>query len=392
MEEWGLSDKGFNRPTQAELKVSVDQYFRESFGDDVNLSPKSPTGILSDLISWLGAKQYELAEKTYLSGHPSEAEGVQLDYLTAFYNTSRNPEQYAAEYVKIFGTPGYTIEAGTRYETETGIDVATTEDITLDAAGFGSVWAVATEPGVIGNVPVGSITVQSEPSADVISVTNENAFTGGRDAETTEELRARLLGSGSSIGSGTLNATLASVLNLPGVRAANIIVNNTGSSVNGQPAHSNQLYVLGGESQAIADKLMDNFTGMQFYGTTTRTVKDISGTTHTMGYTPATLVNIYSSITLTTDSTFESDGVSKVKDAVVKLIGGTATDGTVYSGLSMGDDVVYSRVLSAIVNVQGVVDATITIGKSANPDKTNNIVVNVNEVAQVNAVNITVTA
>ena len=392
MEEWGLTDKGFNRPTQAELKVSVDQYFRESFGDDVNLSPKSPTGILIDLISWLGEKQYELAEKTYHSGHPSEAEGVQLDYLTPFFSTSRNPEQYSAEYIKINGTPFSTIEAGTRYETESGFDVSTTEDVTLDSEGVGRVWSVALTPGVVGNVPAGTIVVQSEPSADVISVTNENAFTGGRDAETTEELRARLLNSGSSIGSGTVNAVVASVLNLPGVRAANVIVNNTDGVVNGQPAHSNQLFVLGGDSQTIADTLMDNFTGIQFYGTTTRTVKDISGNTHTMGYTPASLINIYSSITLTTDSTFESDGVTKVKDAVVRLIGGTASDGTIYSGLSMGDDVIYSRVLSAVVNVQGVVDATLNIGREPNPDETGNIVVNVNEVAQVNAVDITVTA
>lgn len=392
MEEWGLTDKGFNRPTQAELKVSVDQYFRESFGDDVNLSPKSPTGILSDLISWLGEKQYELAEKTYLSGHPSEAEGVQLDYLTAFYNTSRNPEQYAQDTLTITGTPLYTIEAGTRFETESGFDVSTIEDLTLDANGNGTVGAVALTPGVAGNVPAGTIVVQSEPSADVLTVTNENPFTGGRDAETTEELRARLLNSGSSIGSGTVNAVVASVLNLPGVRAANVIVNNTDDIVNGQPAHSNQLFVLGGDSQTIADTLMDNFTGIQFYGTTTRTVKDISGNTHTMGYTPASLINIYSSITLTTDSTFESDGVTKVKNAVVRLIGGTASDGTIYSGLSMGDDVIYSRVLSAVVNVQGVVDATLNIGREPNPDETGNIVVNVNEVAQVNAVNITVTA
>lgn len=388
---WGLSETGFNRPNQADLKEEVDQYFKESFGDDVNLSSKSPDGILSALISYLAAKQYELAEDVYHSGHPSEAEGVQLDYLTGFFNTSRNPEQYAEDVVEIEGTPNFTIDAGTRYETEAGVEFAIKTDLTLDSLGKGTVEVVALTPGITGNVDPGTITVQSEPSADVFNVTNINGATGGRDKETDEELRARLIDSSSNIGSGTVSAILSSVLNVKNVRSANIIINNSDSPMNGQPPHSNQVFALGGNGQEIADTLMNHFTGIQFYGTNTFIVKDIAGNPHTIGYTPATAVNIYTDITVTTDNTFENSGINQIKDAVVKAIGGTAADGTIYAGLSMGDDVIYSRILSKIMGITGVIDATVNIGRSSVEKGTSNITISPSEVAQVSASIIAVT-
>lgn len=389
---WGLSETGFNRPNQAELQEEVNRYFRESFGDDVNLSSKSPDGILAGLISWLAAKQYELAEDVYHSGHPSEAEGVQLDYLTVSFKTSRNPEQYAEDIVEIEGTPNFTIDSGTRYETETGVEFATKTDVTLNAEGKGTVEVVALTAGITGNVDPGTITVQSEPSADVLSITNINGATGGRDKETDEELRARLTDSSASSGSGTVSAILASVLNVKNVRSANIIVNNSAATVNGQPPHSNQVFALGGNGQEIADTLMNHFTGIQFYGTQTYTVRDIGGSPHTIGYTPATAVNIYTDITVTTDNTFENSGINQIKDAVVKVIGGTATDGTIYAGLSMGDDVIYSRILSTVMSITGVTDATVKIGKAEASKGTSNITISPSEVAQVSANIIAVTA
>ncbi|MEK5360737.1 hypothetical protein MHB45_09515 [Peribacillus sp. FSL K6-5616] len=84
---WGLSEKGFNRPNQADLKEEIDQKQKELFGEDVNLSYKSPNGIISGLLSWILAKVWELAEKVYHSGHPSEAEDKNLDYLTSYFLT-----------------------------------------------------------------------------------------------------------------------------------------------------------------------------------------------------------------------------------------------------------------------------------------------------------------
>jgi uncharacterized phage protein gp47/JayE len=387
-----LLDKyGFKRMNYSELQSELELRAKELFGEDTNLSEYSPIGIFIRLVSWFLSKTWELAEKVYNSAYITRAEGVQLDRLTAFFNTSRNPEQYATAELLITGTPNVTILEGTRFETESGIDFALTENVIIDGIGEGSGKAVSLTPGIIGNVSAGAITVQSEPSADILEVTNIEPAEGGRDVETDAELLTRLKASGASTGSGTPDAIVSSVLGIAGVRAANISVNNESTTVNGQPPHSNAVYVLGGEGQIIADTLFKHYVGLQFYGTQSYTVKDISGNNHTISYTPATQVNIFSAVTLTTDNTFTTTGVSAVKDSIVRIIGGSSSDGTLYVGLNMGEDVIYSKILAAVMGVQGVVDATVTIGKSAGTQGASNLAINTSEVAQIDADNIMVT-
>jgi uncharacterized phage protein gp47/JayE len=289
------------------------------------------------------------------------------------------------------GTANATILEGTRFETATGIEFALTENVTLNGSGVGSGVAVALDSGVAGNVLAGAITVQSEPSANITSVTNSAAATGGREEETDTELLNRMRTAGASLGSGTPDAIISDLMSLSGVRAANIIVNNEPTTVNGMPPHSSSVYVLGGDGQEIATSLFGHYVGLKFNGTSSFSVKDISGNSHTIAFTPATEVNIFSNVTLTTDNTFETTGTNDVKNAIVQIIGGTATDGTVYTGLNMGEDVIYSKLLAAVSQIQGVIDVTLTIGKAAGTQAASNIAINTNEVAQINHANITVT-
>jgi uncharacterized phage protein gp47/JayE len=386
-----LDRNGFQRKNFADLKLEMETKAKELFGEDTNLSIKSPIGILIWLFAWFLAKVWELAEKVYYSGYTTKAEGIQLDYLTNRYNTSRNPEQAARVTLTFTGTPSFTITAGTRFETESGIEFAITENITLDSNGNGEGDAVSLTPGVIGNVDPNTIIVQSEPLADVLTVTNLDQAIGGRDEETDPELVARLLNSNAALGSGTPDSIVAAVLNVPGVRAANISVNNSMDIVNGQPPKSFQVFALGGESITIGDTIFSKMTGgIEAFGTTAVAVTDISGNSHTVKYTPATAVNIASNVNVVTDSTFPVDGVSQIQDAIVKVVGGTASDGTIYIGLNMGDDVIWSKMFAAVSIIPGVVDATVTVGKVTEAQGTSNILINSNEVAQIDVNDISV--
>ncbi|WP_416730312.1 baseplate J/gp47 family protein [Fictibacillus sp. JL2B1089] len=382
---------GFRRKNYAELQTEMEERAKTLFGEDANLSERSPLGIFIRLFSWFISKTWELAEKVYNSAFITKAEGIQLDRLTAFFNTSRNPEQFAIVDLSFSGVPNSILLEGTRFETESGIDYALTENVTLDLNGLGNGSAVCLTAGIVGNVPSGSIIVQSEPSADIYDVTNPLASQGGRDEETDAELLARLKSSGANVGSGTPDAIVSSVLGIAGVRAANISVNNANTTVNGQPPHSNAVYVLGGEGQIIADTLFNHYVGLQFFGTDSYVVKDISGNSHTISFTPATQITIFSNVTLTTDNTFTTTGVTEVKDSIVRIIGGASSDGTLYVGLNMGEDVIYSKILAAVMGIQGVVDATVTIGMSAGAQGTSNLAINTSEVAQIDADNILVT-
>lgn len=389
---WGLSDKGFNRPNQADLKEEIDQKQKELFGDDVNLSYKSPNGLISGLLSWVLAKVWELGEKVYLSGHPSKAEGANLDSLTPYFLTSRNPELSAETQVEITGTPNFVVVAGTRYETESGIEFAVKEDVTLDSTGNGIADVVALTPGVVGNVLAGEITVQSEPNADVTSVTNSQPATGGREKETDVELRKRLLDTNGIKGFATPNSLISAVQNVLGVRAANIHNNNTNATVNGTPPNSYQVYVLGGDGQEIAEAIFEKGpAGIEPFGTTSFQVLDISGVSHKVSYTPANTVNIFASVDLTTDNTFQTSSITEVKDTIVRFIGGTTSDGSIYAGLNMGDKVIVQQLSYEVMQIQGVRDVAIKIGKTAGTLAASNITIATNEVAQTKAADITVT-
>lgn len=93
------------------------------------------------------------------------------------------------------------------------IQFATDENVVISAGGL-SVQAAATAlaQGEIFNAAAGSVTVMVNPPEYVISVTNENDFSGGSDAETDEALRSRIIDSYDSVSSGVNAKSLAEIV------------------------------------------------------------------------------------------------------------------------------------------------------------------------------------
>lgn len=378
-----LDRYGFKRKNYADLLTDMDVKARELFGDDINTSERSPLGILIRLFAWFLAKTWELAEKVYNSGFITKAEGVQLDYLTPFFNTKRNPERASIVLLAFTGTPAHTIVEGTQFTTESNIYFVITEDVTLDVDGTGEGQAVAMEPGITGNVLPNTITVQAEPDADVLTVTNPEAATGGRDKESDGELLSRLLDSTAAQGSATADAIRAAVTSVPRVRAASVIENNSDRVVNGNEPKSIHVYVLGGEVADVAQAIYSKkAAGIATNGVEQTIIQDASGNDQTIKFDYATEVNIYASIALTTNAAFPADGVAQVQNAIVKVIGGLATDGTEYAGLGMGEEVYLSQLIAAVHSIAGVVNATIEIGEAPETLSPSNITIDPQEVAQ----------
>lgn len=387
----GLDRNGFKRKNYAELYAEMEVKAREAFGDDINMSERSPLGILIRLFAWGLAKAWELAEKVYNSGFITKAEGVQLDNLTPFFNTKRNTEQASTVSLSFTGTPGYTITAGQQYTTQNDIYFVLTENVILSAGGAGTGQAVCMDVGVVGNVPAGTITIQAEPDTDILTVNNPEASEGGRDYETDVELLNRLLDSSAGSGSGTANAIRAAVLAVPGVRAATVIENYENVVVNGNDPKSIHAYVLGGDPDDIAEAIFSKkAAGIKPMGAQTVTVIDDSGEPQVIRFDFAVEVQIFVEIDITTNVAFPVDGITRVKDEIVKLIGGTASDGTIYVGSQMGEDVFISQLTRAVFVIPGIVDASIRIGKTAGTLGTSNIVIQSNEVAQTSPSKVTV--
>lgn len=379
-----LDGTGFKRKTYNELQQEMDQRARELFGDDINTSERSPIGIIIRLFAWFLGKSWELAEKVYNSGFVTKAEGVQLDNLTPLYNTQRIAEQSARVTLSFTGTPNYTILTGTQFATENDILFTLTEDVTLDSLGNGAGVAYAVETGASGNVLANTITVQAEPDVDVLTVNNPENATGGREEETDSELVNRLLDSSAAGGSGTGNSIRARLLGVTGVRAASVIENNTMATVDGNEPKSIHVYVLGGDSQDVAQAIFEKKSaGIGTNGTEVVTVEDASGNEQTVKFDYAVEVPIYVNADITTNNAYPANGAAQVQDAIIRYIGGLAQDGTEYNGLGMGDDVVWSKLVQTILSqVEGIEDVVLTIGKTAGSLSAANIAIEAEEVAQ----------
>ncbi len=141
------------------------------------------------------------------------ASGTQLEYIAAARGITRKPATTSVGTLT-FGRDtalNYDVEipAGTVCSTSEAepIRVKTTQTATL-TAGMLSVTVPAQSEGggSAQNTGIGSVKVMVTPPAAITSVTNEDAFTGGIDAESDEELRERIIESYKNISNGTNSA------------------------------------------------------------------------------------------------------------------------------------------------------------------------------------------
>lgn len=119
--------------------------------------------------------------------------GQYLDYRAGEHGLIRKPAERAKGTITVTGNEGVTLELGTVFVTEGGIEFAATELTDIPAAGYVDIPIQAVNPGLTGNVPDGVIKKAQAAIPGVTAVTNEAPTTGGVEEETDEDLLARLL-------------------------------------------------------------------------------------------------------------------------------------------------------------------------------------------------------
>lgn len=129
---------------------------------------------------------------------PQTADGEDLEkhaYLRGLERQSATCAQGSITFgVDVASTTDRSIPAGTVCMTAALIRFQTTEDGVLEAGALTvTVGAEAVEAGTSGNVGAGTILSLSEAPVGVGWCTNSQAFVGGSEAETDEELRVRVL-------------------------------------------------------------------------------------------------------------------------------------------------------------------------------------------------------
>ena len=328
-DNWGLTERGFLRPSYADLLDAFEVKAKELFGSTVNLSVRSPLGIFLRIFAWFAGLTWQLAEDVYNSGFIDTAAGVSLARLGAFIGIRVLAAQKATGSITITGDAGATIYAGFIVQARNNQRFVTLEDVTIGSSGTATVPIQAFEAGPDGNVAAGTIDTVVTPLAAAISVTNTAVVWENETDETDSD---------------------------------------------GLPPHSIEAIVYGGTDANIAAAIhARKAAGIQTYGGQSAQVLDASGKLRRIKFSRPTPVPIYVQISdLVTSDAYAGDAA--LKAAIVEYIGSAAGD-IAESGLAIGETVYYNRLMCPVNNTPGVVDYTLKVSTDGKTWSKNNIAI-----------------
>lgn len=406
MTTYGLTTTGFVIKTMDVLISSYNATLQAIYGLSINLD----NGIMARFVAILCerlAELWELAEAINSSTNPDAATGARLEEVSLITGTIRKDATSSDATLTLTGTNGTTVNVGSRAKTAstgekfvtlaTGLLsalpawVATTAYVVGDrrtnatrcyvcitagtSAGSGgptTTLANITDNTVhwrymgegTGAVDVASTCVDTGPIAAIsgdinvidtpvggwASVINLTDAVPGNDITSDQGLRLLRDAELAQDGSGTADSIRGKILNLSGVTACTVFVNDTDvTDVDGMPPHSVEALVIGGDDQAIRDLLLANVgAGIVTQGNTSGTSVDSEGVSQPIEFTRPTPVLIYVDITyIKYPIDYPSDGDLEVQTAIALIT-------------STGTDAVASRIGSKAFGVAGVLDVTST--------------------------------
>lgn len=382
---FGLSDKGFKRKTYSDIILDLEIKAKELFGDNINLSERSPLGLFLKIIAWATSILWQLAEKIYYSAYVDDAEGVQLDKVARNIGVIRRDAKPSIGKILAIGDEGTIITPNNLIiGTKDNITFIPGETIVIGPSGEVEVSIIAEKLGSSGNVPANTITEIITPIVGLQSVNNPEPTKEGRNAETDNEFRERYYSSIARAGASTIDSITASLLDVEDVRTAMVIENTTNEvDSDGRPPKSIQCYVLGGTKKLVAEAIFSTKpAGMETFGDEVETVVDLSGISHTIKFSYANVKYVYLRIDLVRNSKYRPDGDQLIKSEIIKYIGGYDYDGQLYNGLNIRQDVIFTKLVTAISKVDGVEDFTLKIGLSNDNLQSSNIEIQPIEVAE----------
>jgi len=394
--DWGVTQFGFRRKTYADIIAEMESKAKNLLGVNIDLSSASPLALFLRVVAFGLSLLWAVAEKVYCSGFVDLAVGQSLDYAVKYAGISRRAATAARRMVRFTGDPGVVIPAGFLIGTnDLSIRFSTVQEVAIAESGQVEVMAYAVEAGAKSNVSTGQLNRVINPIAGIDAVTNidHERNVDGVNRETDRELRDRYYQSLSAGGASTIDSIRASVLNVPGVRAAQVFHNPTmETDTEERPPKSVEVIVLGGADEDVATAIHRTIAaGIQPYGSVEVTVKDAGGQDQLIRFSRAEAVPVYVSVQVTANATYPVDGDIQVVDAIIKYIGGIDTQGIVHSGLELGKDVIWTALIAAAQGVQGVEDVAVTVGLDPDPSGMANVAIGDRQVAQASPETVVVT-
>ena len=373
-----IDKSGFSRPEYNEIVQDLTDKWKENFGQNVNTSTHSVSGVFIKVIAYFLNKMYMLSEQVYDSQFIETASGQTLDMLAENLGQIRNPKMPAIGEIAIYGNANYKVPAGTIFRTEDGLQYATSEDIILDKKevhfsdnsvlssndnekmyGY-SANLYAFESGYKYNKPlkyanykVNQLTPVSEIQNVYIGLVN-----GGTDEETDIDFRERLLFNLRQRPSSPKDGVISAIKNVTGVKTVNI-VENSGDETDkyGTLWKSIQIYVNGGKDEDVAQAIYDNVSvGIPLSGKVSTQITGLDGKPKVIKFSRPEVKPVFVKISLQTNSSYSSSETN-IKKIISDYI----------NSVSMGGNVYYSYIYKLIYDeIEGIDVANVEIGENNN--------------------------
>lgn len=183
----------FEVPTLQEARAIARDYVSAKLPGSELAPPNSRMRVISDNNAGLAHLNFLFLQWLSLQFLPDTAEREWLDRHANIWLGGRKAASYASGTVSLTGTAGVVVPSGTQlFLSIEGVAYQTTADITL-GAGATAAPVVALTAGKIGNAAAGTSLGLTTALSGVDGYATVVAMSGGADAESDDDLRARVL-------------------------------------------------------------------------------------------------------------------------------------------------------------------------------------------------------
>lgn len=366
-----VNETGISAPVFTDILTELQTQYKNIFGADAYIAPDSQDGQLLSIFAAAINDNNNACINAYSAFSPSTAQGAGLSSVVKINGIQRLIATNSTVVLQIVGQAGTIINNGVAQDYE-GLRWLLPAQVIIPISGVIEVLGTAEDLGAI-PAPLNSVNTISTPQQGWQTVTNTTIATLGSPVESDMALRIRQSKSTSYPAQAILDAILAGVSNVSGVTKSIVYENATSlTDSNGIPNHSISVVVNGGDPHAIAQAIADRKTpGTGTYGTSNATVT-IGGTSATINYFNASIVNVHSTINIKAlpgyNSTMNDGIIANVKAYI--------------DSLSIGDDVFVTSCIGAAIGTNWHV-TSVTLGLASSGQSASDMIVPFNALAKV---------
>lgn len=397
---FGMTETGFRPKRLSDILDSINEKLQNVTDPDTGEKPfinETSDGVLAQVTSILAEELSICWEQAYLASvqyDPLYSSGAALRGLVQINGINPSYGSKTQIPMTLGGNAGTVIPAGSRIANTEGTEVyQTSTTVTISGGGTVIVNAVCTETGPKNPAENTIISIQT-PIFGWNSATNGAATSVGTDADTDLQLHIKQERATAATSYRQVDAIIAGIVGVPGVKFARLYVNNTTTTdARGIRPKALAAVVVGGTDEDIANVLrlkagsLDDFQGnldnpIVYTGEL--------GDTQTIDFYRPTSVPIYVdiNITVTNSASYPENAEELIKQAIVDY---AQYDQSGMAGFPPGADVLISRLYTPINSVPGFKVNSLEIGLSSDALSTSDISIDWDEIAQFTTANISIT-